>query len=143
MYGPNRDQLQPGAYEAACGFPCFCGKHRAGTYTLQGLHERYRCPEAAELVERYPMPGRRAGKQQAILDETFDWLPAPRTEDRLLSGFRIPPTEAQMRVMARGFDPKPVRYGSAGWLGWMIRRQTVEHLERIDAERAWENEGGR
>lgn len=143
MFGPNGDQLNPGAWEAVHGFRCACGAHGAGTYTAQGLHGRYRCPDAAELVERYPMPGRRAGKQQAILADTFDWLTAPRTEDRRLSGPRIPPTEAQMRVLARGFDPNPVRYDTAGWLGWAIRKGVVEELQRRDAERAWENEGGR
>lgn len=41
MYGPNRDQPEPGAYEVVHGHPCKCGKTRVhGFPVLEQLGHR-------------------------------------------------------------------------------------------------------
>lgn len=89
----------------------------------------------------------------ATLAQLYQWIPASvpadtfrgvgRTADRRLSGVRLPLSEQWHRNRARMFAEmaRPKDLGMH-WILWCMRRASADVIERLDAERAWENEGG-
>jgi hypothetical protein len=81
-----------------------------------------------------------------------NWLPAPRTLDTRLRGFRWPPEPSEARrLAARAVEPLPAFYADpvtrfrADSRNFMtlLCRAYVERLDQREALAAWESEGGR
>lgn len=84
-FGPNRDQPNPGAYEAVHGFPCACGKHRVHSSVIEptGMHTRGQCTSApAPNAPNYAIARARvrdsADDQLRGLITAFLMMPGPR-----------------------------------------------------------------
>lgn len=75
---------------------------------------------------------------------TFLGVDRSRDRDERLSGIRLPVSEADERaIVARWRDREEPPRGIWDWLPWALARRMTDRLEALDAERAWENEGGR
>jgi hypothetical protein len=86
-------------------------------------------------------------------DSFRNWLPAPRTPDTMLRGFRWPPEPSEARRLAAReiIDPLPPFYEDP-WARFradsqnFVTRMCLAYVARMDEREtlsAWENEGGR
>lgn len=90
-----------------------------------------------------------------MMDSLQDWIPmipAPRTDDSRLRGFRWPPGASEARIFAsRDIVPQPQFYADTwGFFQAEARncitmwcRRYVERLDDREAISSWESEGGR